>query len=208
METLIEGYRRFRTGRWQEERLRFEVLAALGQAPRAMIVTCADSRVDPQLIFDTRPGELFVVRNVANLVPPYAPDAAYHGTSAALEFGVRVIGVADLVIMGHAQCGGIQALLGGHSPGAGSDFIGPWMQIAEPARQRVLPLDPAARQEACELEAIRLSLANLAGFPWVKEAVEAGRLRLHGCYFGIASGTLRRLGADGSFKPVEVAAGA
>jgi carbonic anhydrase len=204
MEALIEGYRRFRTGRWQEERLRFEVLAALGQAPRTMIVTCADSRVDPQLIFDARPGELFVVRNVANLVPPYAPDAAYHGTSAALEFGVRVIGVADLVVLGHAQCGGIHALLGGRSPEAGGDFIGPWMKIAEPARRRVMAVDPAARQEACELEAIRLSLANLAGFPWVKDAIAAGRLRLHGCYFGIASGTLRQLGPDGSFRPVEI----
>jgi carbonic anhydrase len=205
MEALLEGYRRFRSGRWQEERLRFEVLAALGQSPRTMIVTCADSRVDPQLIFDARPGELFVVRNVANLVPPYAPDAAYHGTSAALEFAVRVIGVSDLVVLGHAQCGGIKALLGGHSPQA-ADFVAPWMQIAEPARQRVLGLDPEARQEACELEGIRLSLANLAGFPWVKDAVDAGRLRLHGCYFGIATGMLRRLASDGSFRPVELKA--
>lgn len=202
MDELIAGYRRFRAGTWPRERDRFEALAAEGQRPRAMVIACADSRVDPQMVFDARPGELFVVRNVANLVPPYQPDAAYHGTSAALEFGVRVLQVPQLVVMGHALCGGVRALLEGAPPEA-ADFVAPWMRIARPARERVLACEPAeARQEACEQEVVRLSLANLMTFPWVREAVEAGRLRLHGCHFGIATGRLALLGEDGRFVPV------
>lgn len=202
MEHLIAGYRRFRAGAWQLERERFEELAAEGQRPRAMIVACSDSRADPATIFNARPGELFVVRNVANLVPPYVPDSAYHGTSAALEFGVRALGVEHLIVLGHAQCGGIQALLQGATAEA-TDFVRPWIAIAEPARRKVTAEAPEAeRQTACEHEAIRLSLANLMTFPWIREAVEAGRLKLHGCYFGIASGQLERMGEDGEFRPV------
>ena len=202
MDQLIEGYRRFRASLWQRERERFEALSRYGQRPRAMVITCSDSRVDPQMIFDARPGELFTVRNVANLVPPYAPDAAYHGTSAALEFGVRALGVAHLIVMGHALCGGIQALLEG-LPAELGDFVGPWVAIAEPARRRAICEPAEKRQEACEHEAIRLSLANLATFPWIREAVAAGRLNLHGCYFDIRSGVLKRLGENGAFEPVE-----
>jgi carbonic anhydrase len=190
MQRLIDGYRRFRAETWPRERGRFEALAEHGQRPRAMVITCADSRVDPQLIFGAAPGELFVVRNVANLVPPYAPDAAYHGTSAALEFGVRVLAVRDLVVLGHGQCGGVRALLGG-APAEAADFVAPWMRIARPARDRALACEPAeARQEACEHEVVRLSLANLMTFPWVREAVETGRLRLHGMHFAIHTGVL------------------
>ena len=203
MDQLIAGYRRFRSETWPREHARFEELAERGQRPRAMVIACSDSRVDPQMVFRAAPGELFVVRNVANLVPPYEPDAAYHGTSAALEFGVRVLRVPDLVVMGHALCGGVQALLEG-APAEAADFVAPWMRIARAARDRVLACVPVqARQEACEQETVRLSLANLMTFPWVREAVEAGRLRLHGCHFGVATGRLTVLDADGRFVPAE-----
>jgi carbonic anhydrase len=200
MDALIEGYRRFRAETWPQQRARFEALAAQGQSPQTMVIACSDSRVDPQMIFSAAPGELFVVRNVANLVPPYMPDAAFHGTSAAVEFGVRVLGVRELVVMGHALCGGVTALLEGTPPEAG-DFVAGWMSIAAAARERVLRCDPADRQEACEHEAVRITLANLLTFPWVAEAVAAGRLSLHGGHFGVATGRLMRLGADGAFVP-------
>ena len=151
--------------------------------------------VDPQMIFSAVPGELFVVRNVANLVPPYQPDAAYHGTSAALEFGVRVLRVQHLVVLGHALCGGVRALLEGMPPGT-EDFVAGWMGIAREARDRVLlrceGVSDDARHEAGEQEMVRLSLKNLMTFPWIRGAVEAGRLRLHGGHFGIPRRTLRR----------------
>lgn len=202
MDALIAGYRRFRTQRWPRERERFEALARHGQQPCALVVTCSDSRVDPATVFSAAPGELFVVRNVANLVPPYEPDAAYHGTSAALEFAVRVLRVPLLVVMGHGQCGGVRALLEG-APREAADFVAPWMRIAERARERALRCEPAeARQEACERETVRLSLENAMTFPWVREAVEAGRLALHGCRFDIFTGTLAVLGPDGEFAQV------
>ncbi len=202
MDQLLDGYRRFREQTWPRECRRFESLSRHGQHPRAMVITCSDSRVDPQMIFGAAPGELFVVRNVANLVPPYEPDEAHHGTSAALEFGVRVLKVSQLVVMGHGQCGGVRALLEGVPPEA-SDFVGPWISLARKARDRVLACEPAeARQEACEHEVVRLSLANLMTFPWVREAVEAGRLRLYGCHFAIYTGSLVMLAEDGRFVPV------
>ena len=197
MDELIAGYRRFRDKTWPRERARFEALAILGQRPRTLVVACSDSRVDPQMIFSAAPGELFVVRNVANLVPPYAPDAAYHGTSAALEFGVRVLGVARIVVMGHALCGGIRALLDG-APAEAGDFVGAWMGIARRARDVALRCDtPEAQQEAGEHEAVRISLRNLMTFPWVAEAVAAGRLSLHGAHFGVATGRLVVVPAEG-----------
>jgi carbonic anhydrase len=208
MDELIAGYRRFRAETWARERDRFEALAEHGQRPRTMVVACSDSRVDPQMVFSAAPGELFVVRNVANLVPPYQPDAAYHGTSAALEFGVRVLGVERIVVLGHAFCGGVRALLEGMPPGT-EDFVAAWMGIAREARARVLrcePMSDEARQEAGEQEMVRLSLENLLTFPWIREAVEAGRLRLHGGHFGIRSGRLAMLGEDGGFVPVGDAA--
>ena len=161
-----------------------------------MVVCCSDSRADPQMIFGAAPGELFVVRNVADLVPPYAPDGAYRGTSAALEFGVRALGVGQVVVMGHALCGGVRALLGG-APAETPDFVEPWMRIAEPARRIALRCEPGgARQECCEHETVRLSVRNLMTFPWIAERVAAGRLRIRGFRFGIRSGALREIGAD------------
>ena len=202
MEQLVEGYRRFRRDGWPERRRVFEALAADGQRPSALVIACVDSRVDPSAIFDAAPGLMLTVRNVANLVPPYAPDAAYHGTSAALEFAVRVLEVPDVVVLGHGQCSGIQALLCG-APDTAQDFVAPWMGIAAPARARALRCDtPEAQQQCLEHEGIKLSLANLMTFPWIAKRVGARQLRLHGAWFAIHTGVLMTLRADGSFTAV------
>src|ERR1700732_2711404 len=166
MDPLIEGYRRFRADIWPAERARYEALAHWGQSPEAMVVACSDSRVDPQTVFGAVPGELFVVRNVAVLVPTYQPDAGAHGTSAALEYGVRVLKVARIVVLGHAQCGGIRAMVEG-APDA-RDFVEPWMAIAGRALRQA-PRRAVAGDilSGCETEVLRLSLANLATFPWI-----------------------------------------
>jgi carbonic anhydrase len=202
METLLAGYRRFRAGVWPGQRAEYQALAETGQAPVAAVVACADSRLDPAVIFDAAPGQLFSIRNVANLVPPYAPDAAYHGTSAALEFAVRGLGVRHLIVLGHAQCGGVRALMEG--AGGLTDFLRSWMSIAEPARVRALACtDPNLDGlTACEHEIVRLSLRNLLTFPWIGDLVGEGQLTLHGAYYGIASGVLQLMGPDEIFAPV------
>ncbi|MGE0722839.1 MAG: carbonic anhydrase [Alphaproteobacteria bacterium] len=200
MDRLIDGYRRFRAEVWPAERKRYEALSSAGQRPETLVVACADSRVDPQTVFGASPGELFVVRNVAGLVPPYRPDTNYHGTSAALEFGVRVLKVRQIVVLGHAQCGGVQAMVEG-APAEARDFVAAWMGIAA----NVLDPDPDTSSEALvryETEVVRLSLANLLSFPWISEAVAAGRLALHGFRFAISTGVLSRLTPEG-FVPVE-----
>ena len=201
MDRLIQGYRRFRKLQWPERREVFENLANRGQAPRTMVIACSDSRVDPTMIFNAEPGELFIVRNVANLVPPYEPDSAFHATSAALEFAVRVLEVQDLIVMGHAMCGGIRVLMEG-APARGGDFLVPWMRIAEPAKHRVLERSSADPLGDCERESIRYSLDNLLTFPWIAERVSDGRLALTGAIFDIRSGMLAKLQSDGEFKPV------
>ncbi len=201
MNKLIDGYRRFREDHWPERRDVFEQLAHRGQAPRTMVIACCDSRVDPTMIFNAEPGELFVVRNVANLVPPYAPDSTYHSTSAALEFAVRVLQVEEVIIMGHAMCGGIGVLINGE-PAAGRDFLKLWMSIAEPARQIVLERGSADPQADCEEESVRLSMNNLMTFPWISERVAAGSLMLSGTIFDIRSGILKKLQPSGEFAPV------
>jgi carbonic anhydrase len=201
MDKLIAGYRRFRAATWPQERNRFEELSRLGQNPRALVIACSDSRTDPQMVFNAAPGELFVLRNVANLVPPYGPDGEPHGVSSAIEFAVRALRVPDIIVMGHAMCGGIKALLEGTPPEL-SDFVGPWVHIAEPARQKAMQVPAEQRHTFCEHESVRLSLQNLMTFPWIRLAVEAGKLRLHGCFFGISSGVLERLGPDGVFHPI------
>jgi carbonic anhydrase len=202
MDKMIDGYRRFLAKSWPTRRALFQDLAEHGQNPRAMVIACADSRVDPGMIFDAAPGEIFVVRNVANLVPPYAPDGGQHATSAALEFGVRVLKVPDLVVMGHAMCGGVRALLTG-APADAGDFLAPWISVARAARGKVLRCaDPDEAQERCEQEVVKLSLDNLMTFPWIAEPVRAGTLRLHGMHFGIRSGVLKALHTDGVFRPV------
>lgn len=202
MDALIAGYHRFRESAWPERRRAYENLAEHGQRPETMIIGCVDSRVDPAVIFDAAPGELLTVRNVANLVPPYAPDVGCHGTSAAIEFGVKVLGVEHIVVLGHGLCGGVAALLQG-PPADVSDFIPPWISIAEPAKARALARahegDHHDLQSCCEQEVIRTSLSNLMTFPWIASAVAAGRLRLHGAWFAIYTGELMVLDAQGQF---------
>lgn len=201
MDRLLEGYRRFRAEVWPAERARYRTLAERGQKPETLVIACSDSRVDPQTVFGAKPGELFVVRNVAGLVPPYRPDAGYHGTSAALEYGVRVLKVARIVVLGHAQCGGVRAMVEG-APKEASDFVLPWVAIAEPALKAVPPaLEPEERLVRCETAVVRLSLAHLETFPWIREAVAAGRLKLMGFRFDIHTGVLAVLEGD-RFVPV------
>ena len=201
MDRLIEGHRRFRAQTWPSERARYEDLARKGQSPETLVIACSDSRVDPQTVFGAGPGELFVVRNVAGLVPPYQPDAGYHGTSAALEYGVRVLKVTRIVVLGHAQCGGVQAMVQGAPPEA-RDFVKPWMEIAESVLRAAPPeLQLEDRLRQCETEVVRLSLANLISFPWIAEAIAAGRLTLHGFRFDISTGVLMTLQGD-RFVPV------
>lgn len=175
-----------------------------------MIIGCSDARVDPAFTFDTEPGDVFMVRNVANIVPPYMPDGDYHGTSAALEFAVRFLEVPHIVVLGHAQCGGIAALLRQGGSGVATDFIEPWMSIVSTARETALAIahecghapDAPETHRLCEQEGIRASLANLLTFPWIAQRVEAGQLQIHGWYFDIPSGTLSVLGADSRFAAV------
>lgn len=201
MEKLIEGYREFRQSVWPERRAAYERLADRGQAPHALVIACSDSRLDPSMIFGAAPGGLFVVRNVANLVPPYERDGQYHGTSAALEFAVRALGVPHIVVMGHALCGGVHALLHGVPEQLG-DFVRPWMRIAARAKLRAEAANPEDLRTACEHETVRVSLENLMTFPWIAERVAAGTLALHGMFYQISTGVLERLEADGHFRAV------
>ncbi|MEQ1948029.1 MAG: carbonic anhydrase [Bryobacteraceae bacterium] len=203
MNRLIAGYKRFRETGWPQQRRAFEKLAERGQKPKALVLACVDSRVDPAMIFDTAPGEVLTVRNVANLVPPYAPDAAYHGTSAALEFGVRALEVPHLIVLGHGLCGGVKALIEG-APTNVQEFVGPWMSIAHQAREHaMLETDPVTRQRICEHEVVKVSLVNLMSFPWIAKRVAEGSLQLHGAWFNIHTGTLLTLRPDGTFGPPE-----
>ncbi len=203
MERLIEGFRRFRRTYYEEHRARFERLAGRRQHPPYAVVTCCDSRIDTTQIFDLVPGEVFLIRNIANLVPPYRPDDRQHSTSAAIEYAVRILKVGQLVVLGHAGCGGIQALL--DPLPQSTDFVANWMQIAAPARQRVTASDVPRdqRQRACELEALKDSLDNALSFPWVAERVEDGSLQVDALYIDLARGELLLYHrARNSFEPV------
>jgi carbonic anhydrase len=207
LQKFLEGYRAFRAFRadyFSKHREMLQRLMARGQTPSAMMIACSDSRIDPSLKFGADPGDIFMVRNVANLVPPYQADGAYHGTSAALEFGVQVLQVANVIVMGHAKCGGIGALMR-HEEEAATDFVTSWMKMVEPARNRAIAVAgdsaPEHVQRLVEQEAVKESLANLMTFPWVKERVNAGKLRLHGWYFDLETGTLHIMDARGLFQP-------
>jgi carbonic anhydrase len=201
VDRLLEGYRRFRKDIWPAERARYEALSLRGQSPHTLVVSCSDSRVDPPTVFGAAPGELFVIRNVAGLVPPYTPDGGRHGTSAALEFGVRVLKVSRIVVLGHGQCGGVRAMVEGAPPEA-ADFVAPWMSVAASAvHDAPAQSDHDALLSYCELEVVRLSIANLMTFPWIADAVEAGRLTLHAMQFDIHTGVLATVGPNG-LEPV------
>jgi carbonic anhydrase len=205
-ERLVEGYRDFLTGRLPLEQSRYRELAERGQSPEIMVIGCADSRVSPEVIFNAGPGEMFVVRNVANLVPPYAPDGRAHGVSAALEFGVAALKVRHIVVLGHAQCGGVRAFAEDAEPLSPGDFIGKWMSLMAPAAEKVGPrgdLPMADYVTRLEHANIANSLANLLTFPRLRQRVEAGEIVTHGAYFGVATGRLSaRDPASGEFVPI------
>lgn len=208
-ERLIEGYHSFRQGRLAREQKRYQTLAETGQQPGTMIIGCCDSRVSPEVIFDAGPGELFVVRNVANLVPPYAPTGLPHGVSAALEFAVEGLHVRHIVVLGHARCGGIRAYATKEPPLSSGDFIGEWMSLIAPA---ATTLGPSGNQplpeylSRLEQAAIFNSIANLMSFPFVHTLVERNRLFLHAAYFDVATGALATADpASGRFAPVAAA---
>lgn len=191
MERLIEGFKRFRSDYFEANRARFERLAERPQHPRYAIVTCCDSRIDTTRVFDAIPGEVFLIRNIANLVPPYEPDEHHHSTSAAIEYAVRVLKVGQFVVLGHAGCGGIKSLL--DPPASPTDFIRLWLEMAGSARDRAVNmpgLSAEERQRTCELEALKSSLTNLLDFPWLRTRIEDGSLQVDALYLDLERGEL------------------
>jgi carbonic anhydrase len=186
---LHAGYRRFRAGVYSEQAELYRKLSE-GQDPDIMLIACADSRAEPSDIFNAAPGQMFVVRNVANLVPPYAPDGGLHGVSAALEFAVNVLRVRHIVVMGHGGCGGIAACLSQKENPLIGEFVTPWVRLLDVARARVMASGSANPQFDLELEGVEASLENLMSFPWVATAVARGELELHGAWFAIRHGEL------------------
>ena len=206
-QRLIEGYSAFASGRLQAEQDRYRELAERGQTPEIMVIGCCDSRVSPEVIFDAGPGELFVVRNVANLVPPFETGGTYHGVSAALEFGVGALKVKHIVILGHAHCGGVRAFAEEHTPLSPGDFIGRWMSLMAPAAEKVGPRGTMSRAEyleRMEKASIVNTLDNLMTVPRLAKLIERGAVALHGAYFGVATGELSVLDkATGGFRPIK-----
>lgn len=199
MEHLLEGYRIYRESRWPELRALHRRLAERGQAPKTLVIACSDSRVDPATIFNCGPGELFVIRNVANLAPPFEQGAGYHGVSAAIEFAVQALKVETILVLGHAQCGGVAAALDPH-PRNPASFLDAWIGLLDPAKER---LGAHADHAALEYESIRVTLENLATFPFVQTAMRERGLKLAGARYGVADGGLELLDpATGAFNPV------
>jgi carbonic anhydrase len=204
---LINGYRAFLYARLRLEQGRYRELSEAGQSPEVMVIGCADSRVSPEVIFDAGPGELFVARNVASLVPPYTPDGATRAVSAALEFAVQALRVKHIVVLGHAQCGGIRAYAEQSKPLSPGDFIGRWMELLAPGADKLGGPDKFASFAdyvvALEHQSVATTIDNLMTFPCVKVLVERGKLQLHGAYFGVATGQLSvRNETTGKFEPV------
>ncbi|WP_363350626.1 carbonic anhydrase [Methylocystis echinoides] len=208
---LVEGYEVFLAGRFRAEQARFRTLAIRGQKPTTMVIGCCDSRVAPEAIFDAGPGELFVLRNVAALVPPYEPDDHFHGASAALEYAIMALEVHHIVVLGHGQCGGVRAFaeisVNPDAPRLShSDFIGDWIKMLAPAVERLGrtpdPHDPAYLQKL-EFESIKQTLVHLRSFPMVQILERRGYLHLHAAYFSVMDGRLLALHeASGEFRPV------
>lgn len=200
-KALLEGYRRFRTDAYAHQKARYDALENDGQSPPVMVISCCDSRVDPATIFDTVPGQVFALRNVANLVPPFETGGGLHGASAAIEFGVLGLEVKHIVVLGHGQCGGIKAALAGPNIGHGeTTFVDHWMGIVQAARDDVVAQAPDNPQRALEWEAIKVSLRNLRTFPFIADREAQGELKLHGAWFAIAEGSLYVLDeTDGRF---------
>jgi len=188
-DRLVSGYRRFRQDYFQKNQQLMLQLAREGQFPKIAIISCCDSRVEPSIILDCQPGDLFVVRNVANLVPPCEMDDNFHGTSAALEFAVNGLNVESIIILGHAQCGGIKALINEPLISQNRSFISTWMTQLEPVRQTIMNdqtlITPQQRYHACEQQGVIHSLQNLKTFPWITERVQQGQLMLHAWYYDL-----------------------
>jgi carbonic anhydrase len=202
-DELIEGYRAFRRGTYKDQAQLYDTLGS-GQDPDVMVIGCADSRADPSDIFNAAPGQLFVVRNVANLVPPYETTPGQHGVSAALEFAVTALEVKHIVIMGHGGCGGVQASLSAADDQPVGEFIAPWVKLLDEARDKVLAQNPADLQTSLEYAGVEASIQNLMTFPFVAERVKAGTLELHGAWFAIKLGQLHwRDAKTGQFQVVE-----
>jgi carbonic anhydrase len=207
LDQLIAGYRRFRENGWTPHRARWERLRD-GQEPKVMIIACSDSRVDPAQVFDTDPGEMFVVRNVAAMVPPFETSPGHHGVSAALEFAVQVLKVKEVVVMGHGMCGGCRAALtqemAGTERGQGG-FVADWISLLDEARKLVVEAYGTSGRDAeraMEMAGVKASLGNLRTFPWVKEKEDTGELTLRGAFFAIADGVLHLLDEEtGAFAP-------
>ena len=194
IDRLLAGHRSFRNRYYEQRPELFEELKT-GQHPEVMVIACSDSRVDPAIILQSRPGELFVVRNVANIVPPFKPDGLHHGTSAALEFAVRDLGVSHIIILGHSRCGGIEGLARGlGAPGIERDFIGPWMSIVSAACAHLPDVGDGEISgldlRAVEQDSIRVSMTNLMSYPWIREKVEQKKLGVYGWWFELAEGKL------------------
>jgi len=190
-QRLLEGYANFRQGRYASEAERYRRLGEGAQNPSVMMIACCDSRAAPETIFDAGPGEIFVVRNVANLVPPYTPDGGHHATSAALEFAVLSLGVRDIIVMGHGRCGGIRTAIQAASPLSHTDFIGSWMRAIKDVARAVPHEDDADKHERhIERASIEHSLANLRTFPWIRMKENRKELSLHGAWFDISMGEL------------------
>jgi len=204
IQRFLTGFRVFQKDYFGPQSDHFEPLKH-GQSPKTMIIGCSDSRVDPALLTNSAPGDIFMVRNVANLVPPFESDGGQHGVSAALEFAVTILEVEHIIVLGHSQCGGINALMNGNCEARGGSFISRWMSIAAPARDRIrtelAEKDAAHQQRAAEQAAILLSIENLHSFPFIDERITQGKLSLHGWYFDLREGELLEYRADdGAFK--------
>jgi carbonic anhydrase len=204
---LLEGYRNFMAGRYARETERYKQLAHGGQSPTAMVICCCDSRAAPETIFDVGPGELFVLRNIANLVPTYEPSAGQHGTSAGIEYAVNALAISDLIVLGHGRCGGIRWALGPGTPLAKGDFIGKWMSMLAPVTEQVASysfMTPAERETALERLSVRNSLKNLRTFPYIREKEAEGTLNLHGAWFDVSTAELWVMNEAGDFQRPEI----
>lgn len=206
-QALIEGFLRFRDNLFPSNDVEYSRLFEEAQKPKFLIVGCCDSRVDPAIIFNCAPGELFVVRNVANIVPPNEERTGHHGTTAALEYGVCNLGVEHVVVLGHQYCGGIQTLLQTGGKSNPDSFIDDWMRLVESARvsveQDFAEASDETRRRACEQRAILVSLTNLMTFPWIAKRVADNTLRIHGWYFDITQGQLMGYNTvTGQFEPL------
>jgi carbonic anhydrase len=197
IDRLIEGYREFHRTTFVRRRRQYELLAAKGQKPKILIISCSDSRVSPSVVFNTPPGAIFVARNIANIVPPHNPDGGTRSIGAAVEYAVKVLNVTDIVIKGHARCGGVHALVNNGTGLPENDYLKPWVEVAAPARKLLPPnfedLGEAEKRRVSEQAVIQNSIMNLSGYPWVRERMDDGKLKIHGMHFDFEDGRLSRL---------------